>query len=273
VLTKRKIGRTMPQYARQVNKITSRQEPQTYACEVAPGPGLERAAAYHRRFQHRARPPHVFPPPCADNAAAVDADHRIAAPYLHRRLVNGWRRRRRVATAANAAATPDIAAPCCHHRQHRAPTPHVCPAPRADNAVAVAADHRITDACFCHRHLLHWRRLRRRVATAADAAATRYTASSFRDSRQPCARAPHVRPPPWLRLRFTNLHHHKAERRRRVLEVGEVQTRAFQNSSFSAESATYSDISGYIRWSLLAIRCVSETKDSAGKRASFSGSS
>jgi len=50
-------------------------------------------------------------------------------------------------------------------------------------------------------------------------------------------------------------------------------TRAFQNPDFSAESGIYPDISGYIRWNLLAIQCESKTQDTAGKLTSCSDSS
>jgi len=52
-----------------------------------------------------------------------------------------------------------------------------------------------------------------------------------------------------------------------------VRTRAFQNPGFSAESGIYPDISGCIRWNLLAIKCESKTEDTAGKLTSCSGSS
>jgi len=54
---------------------------------------------------------------------------------------------------------------------------------------------------------------------------------------------------------------------------GALMTRAFQNSGFSAESGIYPDISGYIRWNILAIQCESQTEDTAGKLTSCSGSS
>jgi len=53
----------------------------------------------------------------------------------------------------------------------------------------------------------------------------------------------------------------------------EVFTRAFQNPGFSAESGIYPDISGYIRWNLLAIQCESKTEDTAGTLTTCSGSS
>jgi len=52
-----------------------------------------------------------------------------------------------------------------------------------------------------------------------------------------------------------------------------LSTRAFQNPGFSAESGIYPDISGFIRWNLLAIQCESKTEDTAGKLTSCSGSS
>jgi len=52
-----------------------------------------------------------------------------------------------------------------------------------------------------------------------------------------------------------------------------VQARAFQNPGFSAESGIYPDISGYIRWNLLAIQCESKTEDTARELTSCSGSS
>jgi len=55
------------------------------------------------------------------------------------------------------------------------------------------------------------------------------------------------------------------------VEQQEVGSRAFQNPGFSAESGIYPDISGYIRWNLLAIQCESETEDTAGKLTSCSG--
>jgi len=54
-------------------------------------------------------------------------------------------------------------------------------------------------------------------------------------------------------------------------EEGYQTTRAFQNPGFSAESGIYPDISGCIRWNLLAIQCESKTEDSAGKHTSCSG--
>ena len=47
-------------------------------------------------------------------------------------------------------------------------------------------------------------------------------------------------------------------------------TRAFQNPGCSAESGIYPDISGYIRWNLLAIQCESKTEDYAGTLTSSS---
>jgi len=52
-----------------------------------------------------------------------------------------------------------------------------------------------------------------------------------------------------------------------------VDTRAFQNQGFSAESGIYTDISGYIPWNLFAIYCESKTEDTAGKLTSCAGSS
>jgi len=52
-----------------------------------------------------------------------------------------------------------------------------------------------------------------------------------------------------------------------------VASRAFQNPGFSVESGIYPDISGYIRWNLLAIQCESKTEDTAGKLILCSSSS
>jgi len=58
----------------------------------------------------------------------------------------------------------------------------------------------------------------------------------------------------------------------RLDDPARVRTRAFQNPGFSVESGIYPDISGYIRWNLLAIQCETKTEDTAGKLTSCSGS-